>query len=342
MHAALLEALAEMIAGRFLRSRKAALLALAQEAALTQAGEVLPHAHQLRALAHLIAAEDSQALQDHKQREQHLQRALEHAPTYGSNHDLVLCQGIQLRAARWALEDHDPRSALDWLAALPHGAARRTLALRIRLQAARHAEQPREALETARLLAKHRAFSPTAAQSLVRGLATALIDGTHDPVQLQQVWQTLEPAERAMPELAIHAAQRLSTLGGDSAQVRQWLLPVWPLLQQPFGALSDALILKLVNTLEASLHDIDDAWLARIEAAAQAQPHHIHLQYLAGAACLQRQLWGKAQQLLALCSQQLPDAGLRRRTWRHLAMLAERRNDAATAAHAWKQAAQAE
>lgn len=342
MHAALLEALAEWMAGRFLRSRKAALLALAQEAALTQAGEVLPHAHVLRALAHLIAAEDSQALQDHRQREQHLQRALEHAPAYGSSHDLVLREGIQLRAARWALEDHDARSALEWLAALPQGAARRTLALRTRLQATRHAEQTQEALETARLLAKHRAFSPAAGQSLVRGLATELIDGAHDPIQLQQVWQTLEPTERAMPELAIHAAQRLSTLGGDAAQVRHWLLPVWPLLQHPPGTLSDTLALKLVGTLEASLHGMDDPWLARMEAAAQAQPQQVHLQYLAGVACLQRQLWGKAQQLLAPCSQQLPDASLRRRAWRHLAALAERRGDVAAATQAWKQAAQAE
>lgn len=35
-----------------------------------------------------------------------------------------------------------------------------------------------------------------------------------------------------MPELAIHAAQRLATLGGDTAQVRAWLLPVWERMVQ--------------------------------------------------------------------------------------------------------------
>lgn len=342
MHAALLEALAQLMAGRFLRSRKSALVALAQEASLAQSGESVPHRRQLRAVAHLIAAEDSQALQDHAQRDQHLQQALEQAPTHGNSHDAVLREGIQLRAARWALENRDARSALEWLAALPQGAARRTLALRTRLKATRYAHQSQDALETARLLAKHRAFSPAAAQSLVRGLATELIDGAHDHTQLQQVWQSLEANERAMPELAIHAAQRLSQLAGEPAQVRQWLLAAWPLLQEHPSTLSDALALKLVRTLEASLHDLDSPWLARIEGAAQANPQHARLQYLAGVACLQRQLWGKAQQQLAQCSQQLPDAALRRRAWLHLATLAEQRCDPDAATQAWKQAAQIE
>ncbi len=342
MHAALLDALAQFMAGRFLRSRKAALLALAQEAALSQAGEQLQHSRSLRALAHLIAAEDSHALQDQRQRALHLQQALEQASGHGKQHEQALREGIQLRAARWALEDRDARSSLEWLAALPQGAARRTLALRLRLKATRHARQTQEALETTRLLAKHRAFSATAAQSMVRGLATELLDSVHDPLQLQQVWQSLEPAERAMPELAVHAAQRLSLLGGEAAQVRHWLLPAWPLLQQYPCPLSDVWALKLVCSLEASLHDIDSAWLARIETAAQAHPQQVYLQYLAGVACMQRQLWGKAQQLLAACSQQLPDASLRRRAWLHLATLAEQRGDTAAAHAAWRQAAQAE
>jgi HemY protein len=80
-----------------------------------------------------------------------------------------------MRAARWALEDRDARTALQRLASLPQGAARRTLALRIKLKASRHAHQTQEALDTARLLGKHRAFSAAAAQSIVRGLATELI-----------------------------------------------------------------------------------------------------------------------------------------------------------------------
>ena len=147
MHHALLDALTHMLAGRFLRSRKSA----------------VPHGKQLRALAHLIAAESSHALQDRATRESHLQNALEEAPAKGNGQDQELREGAQIRAARWSLDDRDPNATLERLAALPQGAARRTLALRIRLKATRQARQTREALDTARLLGKHRAFSAGAA-----------------------------------------------------------------------------------------------------------------------------------------------------------------------------------
>ena len=87
------------------------------------------------------------------------------------------------------------------------------------------------------------------------------------------------------------------------------------------------------------MEDVDSGWLARIESAAQANPRDTRLQYLAGMACLQRQLWGKARQLLTQSTQQLEDAGLRRNAWLRLAELAEQRGDMAAATAAWKQAA---
>lgn len=339
MHASLLDALTHMLGGRFIRSRKAAAAALAQEHALAAANEPVPHARQLRALSHMIAAEASHALQDRATRESHLRDALQESPLRGTVMEQELREGAQMRAARWSLDDRDASAALDRLAELPQGAARRTLALRIKLKATRLAHQTREALDTARLLGKHRAFSPSAAQSIVRGLATELINSAHDTAQLQQIWQSLESSERQMPEIAIHAAQRLAMLGGESAQVRSWLLPVWERLVNTPDALAEQHALKLVRALEAGLGAIDAPWLARIEAAQQANPRDARLQYLAGMACLKRQLWGKAQQLLTQSAQQLADTGLRASAWRHLAELAEQRGDAGAAAAAWKMAA---
>ena len=54
---------------------------------------------------------------------------------------------------------------------------------------------------------------------------------------------------------------------------------------------------RLVRVLEDSMQDLDGEWLARIENAQRKRPNDEHLQYLAGCACLERQLWGKAQQL---------------------------------------------
>ncbi len=339
LHGAMLDAVVQLLAGRFLRARKVALETLAREASLEQSRANLPQGRTLRALAHLVAAESSQALQDEQARDQHLQQALEQAPEQGTPAERELREGIQLRAARWALDNRDTGTALEWLASLSQGAARRTLALRAKLKATRLAGHTQEALETARLLAKHRAFSASAAHSILGGLAMELIDSAHDPVQLQHVWNTLEPAERELPELAIAAAQRLAHLGGDQDTVRQWLLPAWEQLASAQGALPDHHALKLVRALESGLEGLDAPWLARIEAAAQANPRDTRLQYLAGIACLRRQLWGKAEQRLTQSTRQLRDPSLRRSAWQHLAELAEHRGDSVAAAQAWKSAA---
>jgi HemY protein len=332
MHAALLDALSHMLAGRYIRARKAAEAVLDQEGSLSASGHKPANAGQLRAIAHLLAAESAQALQDRAAREDHLQKALEHASARDAQETR---DGAVLRAARWALEDREPEMAMNILQTLPQGAGRRTVALRTRLRASRQAGQPLEALETARLLAKHHAFSPVAAGSIVRGLAIDLLNGAYDVAQLQRAWMALEPSERLMPEVAIHAAQRQIALRGDARISRDWLLPVW----ESQANLGDSLRVKLVCALEEGLDTIDATWLARIEAAQRANPRDATLQYLAGMACMKRQLWGKAQQLLTQAALGLQDPGLHRNAWRALAELAEQREDASAAAQAWKRAA---
>lgn len=332
MHGAMLDALAHLIAGRFIRARKAAEAALVQEQSLAAGGHALAGGPQVRTLAHLLAAESAQALQDRPGREDHLKLALEQ----GSPRDAQETrEGALMSAARWSLHDGDPDAAIAWLRELPQGAARRTLALRMKLKAARLARQTADALETARLLSKHRAFSSAAAESIVRGLAVDLLNGAHDAQQLQRTWMSLEAAERQMPELAVHAAQRLIALGGDPQVAREWLLPVWDKQHQ----LSEPQKVKLVRALEISLETLDAAWLARIESAQRANPRDASLQYLAGMACMKRQLWGKAQQLMGQAANALQDSGLQRNAWRAVAQLAEQRGDVEAAAHAWKRAA---
>jgi HemY protein len=332
MHAALLDALSHLLAGRYIRSRKAAEAVLGQEASLTASGHKPGNASQLRAIAHLLAAESAHSLQDRAAREDHLQKALEQASARDAQETR---DGAVLRAARWALEDREPDTAMKLLQGLPLGTGRRTVALRTRLRASRQAGQPLEAIETARLLAKHHAFSPVAARSIVRGLAIDLLNGAYDLAQLQRAWLTLEGSERLMPEVAIHAAQRLMALGGDARIAREWLLPVWEVQSE----LGDVLRVKLVRALEEGLDSVDGGWLARIETAQKANPRDATLQYLAGMACMKRQLWGKAQQLLTQAALGLQDVGLHRKAWRALAELAEQREDAPAAAMAWKRAA---
>ena len=232
MYGALMDALAHQLAGRYIRATKSAQTALAQEKSLgliaEQSGQATGYSpsrsNQVQSLAHLLAAESAQSLQNKPLRDQHLQLALQSSAPRSAQE---VREGVQLRAARWALDDRDAAASLDWLAQLPQGAARRTLALRLKLKATRQLRQTGQALDTARLLAKHRAFSEAAAQSIVRGLALELLNDAHDPAQLQQAWLSLDDSERAMPELVVHAASRLMALHGDVALARAWLLQVW-------------------------------------------------------------------------------------------------------------------
>lgn len=332
MHGALLDSVSHLISGRFIRARKSAEASLAQQRSLEDAGERLGNAGQIRTLAHLLAAESAQSLQDRTAREEHLKHALENATARDAQETH---EGALMRAAKWSLQDREPQAALDWLKGMPQGAARRTVALRTRLKASRLAGRTQDALETARLLSKHRAFSPDAAQSIVRGLAIDQINGAYDVAQLLRAWQSLEAAEREMPEVAIHAAQRLVNLGGESSLAREWLLPAW----ESWPKLGDNLKTRLVQALEEGFESLDPAWLARLEAAQRANPRDGKLQYLAGMAFMKRQLWGKAQQMLGQASQSLQEARLHRNAWRALAELAQQRGDEAQASAAWKRAA---
>jgi len=342
LHSALLDSAVQLLAGRFSRARKAALAALVQERTLAALDAKLPQAHQVRVMAHLLAAESAQALQDRAARDAHLQQALNESAERGLMVTPETREGVQLRAARWALDDRDAPAALARLEELPHGAQRRTLALRLRLKGTRQDGRTLEALETARLLAKHRAFSQSAAQSIVRGLATELLSSVHDSAQLMRAWSAFEDSEREMPEVAIHAAQRMVALRGDLTVARAWLLPIWERMVQQPQSLGESLRVKLVRALEAGLDSVDADWLARIESAQKNNPRDPNLQYLAGMACMKRQLWGKAQQLLTQAGLGLQDANLHRRAWQALAQLAEARDDADQASAAWKRAAQTE
>jgi HemY protein len=345
MYGALMDALAHQLAGRYIRATKSAQTALVQEKSLSlladHGGRVTGHSvsrsSQLQSLAHLLVAESAQSLQNKALREQAMQSALQSS---APRHAQEVREGVQFRAARWALDDRDAGAALELLALLPQGAARRTLALRMKLRATRQLRQTAQALETARLLAKHRAFSIVAAQSIVRGLALELLNDAHDPAQLQQAWGLLDDSERAMPELVVHAASRLTALHGDVELARGWLLQIWGKAMQPQSDLNDALRIKLITVLEAGLDSVDAAWLARIEAAQMGRPRDANLQYLAGMACMSRQLWGKSRQLLSQAALGLQDSSLHRKAWRALAVLAEQREDAEAAAHAYKQVAQ--
>ena len=343
MHAELRDAMAHLLSGRFARAKKQALLA--HQHALSLPDEALQKLHglEVQSMALLIAAESAQSLQDAPERERLVQASLDVPLPKSAQH---FKEGTVLRSARWMLDEHDPATSLKRLATLSQGAQRRTLALRLKLRALQLARQPSEALDTARLLAKHGGFSAQASQSMVRSLSVSALSEAHDADQLSRSWNALTEAEQAQAEIATHAAQRLVNLSAGSPdaldlheRARQWIEPVW----QRYPQLAESAQIRVVRALEATFSSdgtsVNHAWLAKIEAAQRQLPHDTRLQYLAGMACLHRQLWGKAQQLLSGCAAHLGDEHLKRSAWRNLAFLAEQRGDAEAALAAWKKAA---
>lgn len=340
IHSALLDSMSHLVSGRFVRARKAADLVISLEESVQRSGEVLSYGGRLRTLTHLLAAESAHALQNRVLRDSHFEQALEEAAGRDAQEAR---EGVQLRRARWALDDRDPAAAMQWLDQLPLGAARRTVALRMRFRAARQSGQAQMALEAVRLLTKHRAFSETAGNSIARGLAIELIRAGHDPVQIQRAWDLLDSAEQTIPEVACEAAERLLLVGGDAITSRRWVLPLWETMVQAQDALTLAQRIRLARVLEQGFGAADGApdtaWLARIETAQMGNPRDAVLQYLAGVVCMRLSLWGKAHQLLKQSLSTLQQSDLTRDTWLALARMAEQRQDMQAAADAYREAA---
>ncbi len=327
--AALREALAQYFGGRYSRAEKAAQRALAIQADTPD----LAQDNEFTVLSHLLYAGSAHRLQNRAQRDEQLGKALDLARSSPAARSAE--EGARLLAAEWALDDRDAPRALRLLAELPPGVARRTHALRLKLQATRLGLQPQEALKTARLLAKHQGFSKVAAQGLLRSLAFESLDAARDMDQLRRLWLQLDPADRRDAFIAAHAAQRAVAMDAID-EARGWLRPFWERLAE-LGPDDRA---ALAGALVAARANIGSEWLPRLEAAAQQFPREAAVAHAVGAVLAERQLWGKARRLLeqAAGDDEL-SAAARRQAFVQLAELAQREGDAQRAAASLEAAA---
>jgi HemY protein len=314
---ALREALGFLFAGRYGRAHKSAQRALELQALTPE----LERDAEFGALAHLLSASALHRLQDRERRDQQLTQAQTLAGGIASGS--AVAEGARLQNAEWALDDHDAERALDQLALLPAGVARRTLALRLKLKATRLGSQPLEAIKTARLLAKHQAFAPAAALGLLRSLAGEALDTARDADQLRRVWSQLDPADRRDPFVTARAA-RLAARLDATADARTWLRPHW----EHLGDLGERERVAVQEALVEAMSGLPADWLPLLETAVAAAPTDAGLAYTVGCAMAERQLWGRARRLLETAAT-LPAAerDLRRQAWRRLADIAEGEED---------------
>lgn len=327
--AALRDALAQYFGGRYSRAHKAAQRALVIQADTPD----LTQDNEFTVLGHLLAAGSLHKLQDRVRRDEALHAALD----LSSRSTLARPaeEGARLLAAEWALDDRDAARALELLGELPPGVARRTHALRLKLQATRLAHQPHEALKTARLLAKHQGFSKEAAQGLLRALAFESLEGARDADQVRRVWFALEPADRRDPLVAARAAVRLASYD-QAGEARSWLRPFWDRLSE----LAPDERAGVADALVRSMDGLGPDWLPRFEVAVKTHPRESAVAFAVGCAWAERGLWGKARQLLeqATTARDLPVAS-RRRAWLLLARLAEEQSDMDRANDCYRSAA---
>ena len=320
-HAGLREALAEYFAARYSRAHRAAQRALV----LQDETDALRGDGDFRALAHLLAAASLHRMHDRARRDETM-RQLARLPRSVTTVRPV-DEGTRLLAAEWAIDDRDAPRAIELLGELPAGVARRTQALRLRLLAQRLTLQPLSALQTARLLAKHQAFSPGAAQSLLRTLAGESLDGARDADALRRVWLQLDPADRRDASLAARAAVRAAAFGA-AEDARAWLRPFWDRLAELEPDERERVALALLDAVPG----MPSEWLPRLESASLALPNDPAVAVATGTAMVERQLWGKARRPLeqaAAAGSLTPQA--RRRAWRSLAQLARQEGDEARA-----------
>jgi HemY protein len=310
--AALREAFAELFAARYARAQRAAQRALdLQVLCAGLRGDL-----QFTVLAEMVAAAGLHRLQDKRGRDERVNAAL--ALVRGRLGGGTAFDGLQLLSAEWALDDRDAERGMALLAELPPGVARRTQALRLKLQAARQQRRPLDALQTARLLAKHQGFSVPAAQSLLRSLAIEAIDQAYDIDQLRRAWTSLDADDRRDAFVIARAARRANALG-QAAQGRQWLQPAWDAIASSSPDDRRELALALVDCAPG----IGTDWLPRIEAALSVHGHEPALVAAAGMAFADRQLWGKARRPLEqTASSSAVPALVRRQALRCLAAIA--------------------
>jgi HemY protein len=335
MYQQLLDAHMQLWAGRYSRAAKSAAQAL--EHAEKREAES-PVSVPLEMLAgHLLAAESAHQLRDTAARSGHWQKAQNWGEEAGD-----AAEALNLRAAHWALDDGDTQEAAAQLAQLSQGAQRRIHALRLKLKAAQLAGDSRSALETARLLIKHNAFSPFVAQTLRTSLVRDYLGKAPDLAALQMAWKQLPRAEQELPEITFRAAERMLQLADGESEhprVRERLAP----LLSRYASLPTDLQLSTVLVLERCMGQLDRDWLGRIEKAQQSQSRDLRLQYLAGVAYLQHQLWGKAEhifgQLLRNPQAERECPEITRRAHIHFAQLAEQQGRAQDAQDSWRKAA---
>jgi HemY protein len=131
------------------------------------------------------------------------------------------------------------------------------------------------------------------ARSIVRGLAIDLLNGAYDVAQLQRAWRRW-----SRPSADARGRDPRRAAPGRAARRRAPGARLAAAVWEAQATLGDSLRVKLVLRAGGRAWTRSTALAGAHRGGAARNPRDANLQYLAGMACMKRQLWGKAQQLL--------------------------------------------
>lgn len=315
---ALIEAIKNLLEGRFARAEKSARAAQSSSAT---AG-----------ISALIGARAAHRMQEYARRDEWLDRA-------GDDADIETARLIA--SAEMLIEQRENEAALAAIDRLQGGGRRHIHAMRIALNANLQSGRWDEALKAVRLLEKRNALHPVLARKLKHAVYRELIAAPgNDPAALEAMWRSVPEADRHVPEIALEAARLFNRSEPEFGLGRLAAEAIEAVLQQPSAEWDDSarrLLDEYARTQAVPARDQlekIEGWL-KLAPQAGAAPVRAALLRAAGLICLREQLWGKSKTYLleSLASEKSPSTLLA------LARLADAVGDEADAAAYFRDAA---
>lgn len=333
-----MDALVHWQSGRWVKARDSAQHMLER---LKAHPSISPDPTRSEILAHWIQAESSRMLGEPKNEQLAWQAALDvPANSAGQQaHD-----AMAMRAAKLALDDRDPLLSDAYLKRLSQSSSRRVQALKLRFESARQQGQLEEAWRLLTLLSKRSVYSADVLKLLQRQI---VIDGFEAVASVQALlhWKRrVSEAMKEQPEAAVAgllACARLlaaQEIAAESLRVFDVDASLRQVVTQ-WTRCGAAWRQRLLQVLPSLLEVCDKEWLAWIEPYASAPRGEAGLRLVLALSYERFELWGKAHQVLDRLARETRDTHSQYLAWVHLARLAEIRQDAADAQHAWREAA---
>lgn len=269
-----------------------------------------------RSAAALVAARSAHRMQEIERRDRWLETARD---------DAVAANALLMTQAELAVEDRRTQEAIDLVERLHARGARHIVSMRTALRAYEQAGRWADVLHTLRLVEKRDALHPAALRRLRAKAFDALVaDRAGDAAGLRELWRSMRPEERLLPELASRIAGQLAAAGAldDARRIVEPALDAGydERLAAAYGALGG---LPLRDRLE------------RLEGWRRRYGDETGLLLALGNVCTAEKLWGKAEEYLRLAAQRDPSVA----ACAALGELYESLDRSADAAQAFREAA---